>query len=267
MSPPMSRPLFPVVWLSLAACAADGDLPAAADAAGPQPDASPPVSDATTSADATTAPDAAPAALPGFGAISGDCRALDAAALDAESPLLFENAIDFAATPFDERRHRALLTEGGQEILDDGNAGGSSLLSEVFAFEVLHRCEAAALLKTETEVVYQVAEPGAITDLLVSVGGTKLGVSVTRAVAFPFDAPYTVDQARALLEDKLADILESSALVAPEDAWEKHILHVVAYAPEHAAAVAEAHAALDPAVTADTIVIATVTDGDDAFIY
>ena len=36
---------------------------------------------------------------------------------------------------------------------DDGNAGGSSLLSEVFAYEVLHRCEGATLLKTETDAI------------------------------------------------------------------------------------------------------------------
>ena len=64
-----------------------------------------------------------------------------------------QNTIDFGDNPYDTSDY-ALLTAGGQEIIDDGNAGGSSLYSEVFAYEVLSRCEGAMLLKTETEVIY-----------------------------------------------------------------------------------------------------------------
>ena len=95
----------------------------------------------------------------------------------------------------------------------------------------------------------------------------RLGVSVTRAVGWPREDPWTEAQASALLEDKLGDILLSTANVASEDAWDKQVLSVVAYSPDHAAALLAAWTALDPGTKADTIVLVTATNGDDSFIY
>lgn len=201
--------------------------------------------------------------LPGFGAISGPCGFLDDELTDP-SPSFDVNAIDFGADPYDAADY-ALLTEFGQEVIDDGNAGGSSLLSEVFAMEVLARCELATLLATETEIRY--TTEGKITDLLVEIDGRKIGVSVVRAVGFPKDDPYTVEQARTILERKLGDILESSANVAPEDAWQKQILHVLAYAEGHVESLEAAWEAIPAATRANTIVFVTVTNGDDLFLY
>ncbi len=215
--------------------------------------------------DDAAAPDAtAGPPLPGFGAISGDCGLVDGTLLDSPEPLLLRNAIDFADRPFTED-DLAELSAGGREIYLDGNAGGSSIYSEIFAYEVLQRCELAHLLKTETEIIYDTQ--GVITDLLTEIDGRKIGVSVTRAFGFPPEDPYTVAQARALLEDKLADVLASSDNVSAEDAWVKQILHVLAYEPMHADSVVTAHAEIDPALRADTIVVVTVTDGMDDFMY
>ena len=63
------------------------------------------------------------------------------------------------------------------------------------------------------------------------------------------------------------DILVSSANVAPEDAWIKQILSVVAYGPMHRDSLLAAYEMVDPAVKADTLLVITVTDGNDAFIY
>ena len=95
----------------------------------------------------------------------------------------------------------------------------------------------------------------------------KIGVSVTRAFAYPPETPYTNELAEELLEKKLAGVLESSANVSPEDAWEKQILHILAYTPDHQARVLESYQALDPSLTADTIVVVTSTEGEDAFLY
>ena len=74
-------------------------------------------------------------------------------------------------------------------------------LSGGFFYEVLHRCEGADLLKTEMEVTY--TDPsGKLTDLLVDIDGAKIGVSVTRAVGWPRDDPYTVESAQNILEQK-----------------------------------------------------------------
>lgn len=206
--------------------------------------------------ESTTGPD------PGLGVLSGDCGLIDAMELDSPSPFTFEGAIDFGMVGFDYD----MLTPEGQQVYDAGNLGGSSLESEVIAFEVLARCEGASLLATEAEIQY--TDPmGIKTDILVEIDGRVVGVSVTRAVGFPFDAPYTELQAADLLTGKLEDILASTANVAPRDAWVKQILHVIAYADMHAQSIFAAYATLPPEITADTILVVTVTHGDDAFVY
>lgn len=202
--------------------------------------------------------------LPGFGTITGSCGVIDGQLLSPD-PSVIVNAIDFGTDPWDNPADLGLLTSGGQEMVADGNAGGSSLESEIFSFEVLARCEGATLVKTETEVVYDVS--GSITDILVEIDGMKVGVSVTRAVGFPRDAVYPEATASALLTRKLTDIQESSAHVSEGDRWVKQMLHVIAYADQHVAAMQAAYAALDPSVKADTILWVTRSDGDDEFLY
>jgi hypothetical protein len=202
--------------------------------------------------------------LPGFGTITGACGVIDDELLSPD-PSVIVNAIDFGTDPWDNPADLPLLTSGGQEMVADGNAGGSSLESEIFSLEVLTRCEGAILVKTETEVVYDLS--GSITDILVEIDGMKVGVSVTRAVGFPRDSAYTEATASALLTRKLIDIQESTANVAAGDRWVKQILHVIAYADQHVAAMQAAFGALDPAVKADTILWVTRSDGDDEFLY
>jgi len=198
----------------------------------------------------------------GYGALSGTCGDIDLDDILAPEPEIIANLLDFSARPaFDV----SLLSSGGQTMHAEGNLGGSSLYSEIFAYEVLYRCDAAALLKTEAQIIY--AMQGKKTDLLVEIDGMKVGVSVVRAVSYPKGNPYPVSQAYTVLEGKLADILQSSANVDPQDAWKKQILAVVAQTPAHADAIQQAYTMIDPATKADTIVLVTVTEGDDDFIY
>lgn len=200
----------------------------------------------------------------GFGTISGPCD-LVASELDKPTPSLFGNRLDFQDDPFDDG-DAALLTPGGQAIYSSPSAGGSTRLSELFAFEVLARCEGASLLKLETEIVYsQVGSKK--TDLLVAIDGSKVGVSVTRAMSVPLEVPYPSETASELLASKLADIQESSQNVAPEDAWVKQILVVVAYSDMHANAIEDAWHGLDGATKADTVVYVVTTDGSDGPLY
>jgi hypothetical protein len=229
----------------------------------------------TSTEDATAEPDTTPDTeadgsgapllpLPGFGTITGSCGVLDNELLSPD-PSVIVNAIDFGTDPWDNPADLGLLTSGGQEMVADGNAGGSSLESEIFSLEVLTRCEGAVLVKTETEVVYDLS--GSITDILVEIDGMKVGVSVTRAVGFPRDAVYTEATASALLSRKLTDIQESTAHVSAGDRWVKQILHVIAYADQHVAAMQAAFAGLDPSIKADTILWVTRSDGNDEFLY
>ncbi len=205
-------------------------------------------------------------AADGYGAIAGACGQIDLRDIESTSPSYDENSIDFTGERPITTDDTSALTPGGQEMVADGNLGGSSLWSEVFAFEVLARCEGAELVKSEAEIVYDDVG-GKKTDILVRIDGVKVGVSVVRAVGFPPEDPYTVDEALPVLEGKLDDILLSSENVSDGDQWEKQILSVLAYSEEHAASMVEAYALLDDATRADTVVLVTVTDGDDDFIY
>jgi hypothetical protein len=196
-----------------------------------------------------------------FPTITGDCGVLDTELTDAQYHP-FENVIDFSTEGFDQDS----LSESGTRILETDNAGGSSIFSEVYAFEVLLHCEAASLLKTETEISYTDTN-GKITDLLVDIDGLKIGVSVTRAFAYPPETPYTEEMAHTLLTKKLDGIQESSANVAPEDAWEKQILHVLAYTEDHSAQILSVFDKLPASAKTDTILLVTTTDGNDDFMY
>ena len=200
--------------------------------------------------------------------IAGECGVLDTELSDA-LPHWVQSSSTFASGFM--RSEAMRLSAGAQTILSEGTAGGSSGYSEAFAFEVLHRCEGAALVATETMIRYSVPMPGAITDILVEIGGERIGVSVTRAVtvtgmcmrADTFSAAAATD----LLTRKLEGINESSMLVAPEDAWTKQILFVYADTEAHASELMSAWSTLDDALRADTILYVSVSESADAFIY
>ncbi len=198
----------------------------------------------------------------GLFTISGDCGVLDVELTD-EAPHAFDNvlAFDHAYSEDDEE----LLSGGGMTILAEGNAGGSSIVSEIFAFEVLNQCEAMTLLKTETAIVYD--GPSKKTDFLAEKDGVRVGVSVTRAQTFPLGGDLTEQAATELLDGKLADILESSANVSDGDRWEKQILAVLVYNRAHLESLVAALPAIGAATRADTIVWMTVTDGPDDPVY
>ncbi|MGB1014123.1 MAG: hypothetical protein ACPG4T_08325 [Nannocystaceae bacterium] len=197
-----------------------------------------------------------------LGEIDGECGLIDAMMIESPEPFLINNSIDFGQIGFDYDA----LTPGGQEVFDDGNLGGSSLHSEVVSYEILARCDMAELLKTEGEISYQ-DDLGKKTDLLVAIDGHSVGVSVTRAYGFPPEDPYSLEQAEMLLLDKLDDIQISSANVSPEDAWTKQILHVIAYADMHVESLLTVYAQIPDEVKADTILVVSVTHGDDLFVY
>jgi hypothetical protein len=238
-----------VLPLLLAACGSGGTDPAAPDGA-PSPDA----------ADVDAAPDA-PA---GFGTLSGMCGVLMTTDLTSTSPSIVRDTFTFDRA-FVDPDDRPLLTPGGKHLAETPNAGGSSGLSEVFAYEQLARCEEAGFYKTETEIVYDTV--GKITDLEVTIDGHKIGVSVTRAVAFPFGDPYTMDAANALLTKKLEGIAESTMNVSAGDRWDKQFLAVMAWDDQAADTIVQSWNGLDASLQADTILIVTSTAGEDLFIY
>ena len=198
--------------------------------------------------------------LDGFGDIDGECGLL------LESPInntafVIQNSIDFGSLILNDED----LSDGSQEILSDGNLNNGSLYSEIFAFEMLYRCEMATVLQTETEIEYD--DPnGKKTDLIIEINQQEFGISITRAFNYPPEEPYTQEAAVTLLEDKLSDIDLSSANVS-NPTWERQILSIIAYSPEHVSQITSAWENLDDNIKGDTIIYVTATNGDDQFLY
>lgn len=151
----------------------------------------------------------------------------------------------------------ALLGSDANRILAVPNAGGASILSEALSCELLTRAFGMRLKQTELEIYYWPAD-GAITDFSLDCEDTIIGCSVTRAMAAPHGT-FGVAEARHLLHKKLNGVLRSTANAC--GAWEKQILHVWAQSHEAADAVEAAYAQLEPALTADTVVLISVCEG------
>lgn len=244
---------FPALTLAL--------LAACGDDSGSDPDAA---ADAAADVDAAAAADAPTDAENGFGSIMGQCGVVTDTVLDAMMPAWFEGELTFGDR-YDDPVDRPRLTPGGLEIILDGNAGGSSLYSEVFAYEWLARCEGATLLKTETEIIYDI--DGKKADLLVELRGRKIGVSVVRAVTFPFGTAYTMDAATTIITRKLDDLALATTQVSAADLWTEQAVAALAYDLQHAQMLMQAWNALTPQVRRETILVVAVTSGDDLFIY
>eukprot|EP01118_Nematostelium_gracile_P019333 TRINITY_DN8933_c0_g1_i1.p1 TRINITY_DN8933_c0_g1~~TRINITY_DN8933_c0_g1_i1.p1 ORF type:complete len:242 (-),score=68.28 TRINITY_DN8933_c0_g1_i1:41-766(-) len=116
-----------------------------------------------------------------------------------------------------------MLSQDAKRIIDEPNAGGNSLYSEVLSVEFLKRTFGGKLIKTEMELQYY-PYGGSITDFSYEISGHVVGVSVTRAMSFK--TLYTEENARVLLEKKLNGIIVSSRNVIPKNQWKKQILHV-----------------------------------------
>ncbi|CAN5722209.1 hypothetical protein BH11MYX1_BH11MYX1_01140 [soil metagenome] len=227
--------------------------------------------DAATTHDATR-PDAPPdgtdgAVSAGFGDLSGMCGVIHEVDLTQPTFEMIEVSFGFAMQYVDPG-DRAQLTAGGQHLAATPNAGGSSGLSEIFAYEELARCEGATFLKSETEIAYE-PPTSKKTDLEVVMGTHKIGVSVTRAFKGPFGSgPLTAAASDELANRKLSDIHASTAGVQTSaDRWDKQILAVLVDNAEDAATFRTSVSAIDATVKGDTILILTTTDGADDFIY
>lgn len=182
-------------------------------------------------------------------------------ALTDPLPHLYASSIDYRDNPYDAADFDA-LSAGARRLL---SAPAAQSLSEALSFDTLNRLVGATLLKPAAEIGYDTAGPMA--DYLVSIGGVRIGVEVSRAAAFPFGSPYSPAQAQTLLTQKLGQIQEANANVGAADRWEKQILHVFSVDAQATQALADAFAAVDPVLSGDTILIVTQTEGSDQFLY
>lgn len=194
-----------------------------------------------------------------WGVISGPCGVLDNEEWNSNQPFFFTNHIDFG----DEGYVAELLSNGASYIMKRDNAGGSSVASEALAYEMLYRCEKASLVKIENEIEYQ--GDGSITDILVEIDNRYVGVSVTRA--YPWSGSYTLDEARKILNKKLSALRPAQENAVEEDRWDRSVLYILAGDEDSANKLKEAWDESSDELKEDSIVMVTVTDGVDEFVY
>jgi hypothetical protein len=116
-----------------------------------------------------------------------------------------------------------VLSEEAQMLIDCPNAGGNSEMSEAVSLDVLKTMFGADLIKTEMDIRYQWANTKK-TDYSCMMFDTRLGVSVTRAMAFR--RQFTEQDALHLLTKKLTGVNCSSRDVIIPDSWKKQLLHI-----------------------------------------
>ncbi|KAL4219295.1 hypothetical protein ACF0H5_021875 [Mactra antiquata] len=154
------------------------------------------------------------------------------------------------------------FSQGGNRLKDVPNAGGSSVISEILSFELLQKCFKADLIKTEMEVTY-FPEGGSITDYVCQVFGTKVGVSVTRAMKYR-GGEFTTDDAEHLLKKKLKGVLQSNKNNLED--WNKQILHVWSVNKDVTNTLIQVYSNLPDNVTSNTVIFITTSKSAD-FIY
>jgi len=147
------------------------------------------------------------------------------------------------------------LTPDSIKMLNEPNAGGSSMISEVLSCEMMVRFFNATLLKTEMEVSYW-PRGGSITDYTCLVFGKKVGVSVSRAMKFR--GQYEIEDGIKLLEKKLGGVIQSSKNTLEN--WSKQILHIWAMNKDIANVLTQAFDQIDENLKSNTLVLVTVSD-------
>ncbi|CAI2171092.1 11369_t:CDS:2 [Funneliformis geosporum] len=143
------------------------------------------------------------------------------------------------------------------------NAGGGSLLSEIFSCEIITRILNVELFKTEMEIDYFfINQP--MTDYLVNfrhpfnqTTTLTLGVSVTRA--FAYKRRYTKLDAYRLLTKKLAGINCSTRNITNAKLW-KQVLHIWCPSGKVAKVVRKVYNKLDNKLKSNTVVIVTIVN-------
>ncbi|KAJ5073262.1 hypothetical protein M0811_08944 [Anaeramoeba ignava] len=155
------------------------------------------------------------------------------------------------------------LCSDSLKILNTPNAGGNSIISETLSNEILFRSFNSKLLATEMEIIYY--PTGKITDYAVKIHDTNFGVSVTRAMKYPPNSPYTEEDAKRLLKKKLEGVIASTKL-AIKPKFKKQILHIWAINSQAAESLEKAYADIDPEIKSNTIVLVTIAENCD-FIF
>jgi len=131
------------------------------------------------------------------------------------------------------------FTEAAQRSMQIPNAGGSSNISEALSMEYLKSRFDVVDFIPEMEVQYWI--DACLCDFLMVLRDENVGVSVTRAVSYPFEDEFTMEHARQLLNKKLYKLLVARNAISEDQNFDRSILHVWCYSEQTAENIRRAH--------------------------
>lgn len=172
--------------------------------------------------------------------------------------------IDVCILPSFEKIH---FSETPLRSMHIENAGGASEISEALSMQYMENVFNATGFVPEKEVDYWIEYK--MCDYIMRVNDQNIGVSVTRAVTYPFDNEFTYEHAVRLLDKKLYGLIVAQESVNIKHQFFKSILHIWCYSAMSAQNIKKAHAELklkDTSLTYDNIyVICSICH--DKYIY
>lgn len=116
------------------------------------------------------------------------------------------------------------FVETAKRSMQINNAGGSSNISEALSMQYMHWRRGASGFVPEKEAKYFIDYK--MVDYLMVIKGEMIGVSVTRAVSYPFEIEFSLERARLLVNKKLYGLVVARECICEEHCFVKCILHV-----------------------------------------
>jgi hypothetical protein len=117
-----------------------------------------------------------------------------------------------------------LMGDEAQKILREPNAGGASVVSEALSAEYMARRFGARDIVTEMAIQYWFPNWKKI-DYIATFFGGRVGISVTRAMGYPYATDFAMEDAIRLCEKKLNGLVIAKSGISPGCRYERSILH------------------------------------------
>lgn len=147
-------------------------------------------------------------------------------------------------------------------IISNGNAGGSSLMSEVLSYEIFNRINNAILFKSEKELEYIFPE-GPLADYTMYINSNKLYcISVSRA--FCYYNNFNNDKCYNLLFKKFTKIKYIEKNIKNNNIY-KNILHIFTVSDESFNIIKNVYLEIPLNIKKNVIFIVTITNIKDIY--
>lgn len=111
-----------------------------------------------------------------------------------------------------------------KEVLHIQNAGGSSEISEALSMHTMKLKFHACNFIPEMAIEYSYGSK--ICDYITTIGNNTIGVSVTRAISYPFNEPFSLIHSTTLLYKKLMGIVIAQKNIVGKYYFDTSIIHV-----------------------------------------